>query len=275
MSSSSQTQNLNNFNSILSEYQDTYQQYLKIIDSSNNALMTVDNYAYNGGNTISQNQASNANDCLTSCQNTTSCTGATFDLSSKNCTLTSGKGNLISSSGSTAVIEQASYYSYKLQGLNNQLIELNKQLNNNLGQSYSGYQQDVEKQYKLEEAVQKNYNILEQERNQINQMIKQFETIQEATDNGEINVTMYYYNYIVLIFIAIILVILLIKFSVTGQQQRGGGGGNRFFNEAMFLLGIMIVFLGLSNIFNNLNGFIFVAILVIAYLIIKMKIMNS
>jgi hypothetical protein len=33
--------------------------------------------------------------------------------------------------------------------------------------------------------------------------------------------------------------------------------------------------LGLSSILNNLNGFIFVAILVIAYLIIKMKIMNS
>ncbi len=69
----------------------------------------------------------------------------------------------------------------------------------------------------------------------------------------------------------IILVILLIKFSVSGQQN---GGGNSFFREAMFLLGIMIVFLALSSALNNIHEFIFVAVLVIAYLIAKMKIMN-
>jgi len=54
-----------------------------------------------------------------------------------------------------------------------------------------------------------------------------------------------------------------------------GGGGNRFMNEAMLLQGIMVVYLGLSNVLKNMHGFIVVAILAIAYLIVKLKIINS
>lgn len=37
----------------------------------------------------------------------------------------------------------------------------------------------------------------------------------------------------------------------------------------------MTIFLALSGIFDNIKGFIFVAILLIAYLIIKMKLVHS
>jgi hypothetical protein len=274
MSSTTQIQNLNTkFNDILSEYQNTYQEYLKTIDSSSNDLTTLDNFAYNGGNSISQTQSSGAEDCLTSCQHTRSCTGATFDASGQLCTLTSGKGQIIKSHGSYAILQQSALYSYKLQDLNSQLINLNKEISNNISGSYSGYQQQQEQQDQQQQTMQQNYQVLEQEKDQIAQMVRQFHTLDGVMDNGEINVTMYYYNYIILVFIVIILIMLLIKYSFAGPTQRGGG--NRFMNEAMLLLGIMIVFLGLSNIFKNLHGFIFVAILVIAYLIAKLKIINS
>ena len=93
-----QIQNLNTkFNDILSEYQNTYQEYLKTIDSSNNDLTIIDNFAYNGGNSISQKPSTGADDCLTSCQNTSKCTGATYDASGQICSLTSGQGNIIKS----------------------------------------------------------------------------------------------------------------------------------------------------------------------------------
>jgi uncharacterized protein YukE len=274
MSSTTQIQNLNTkFNDILSEYQNTYQEYLKTIDSSSNDLTMLDNFAYNGGNSISQQPSTGAEDCLTSCQNTSKCTGATYDASGQLCSLTSGKGKIIKSNGSTAILQQSALYSYKLQELNSQLINLNKEISNNISGSYSGYQQQQDKQEQQEQTMQQNYQVLEQERDQINEMVRQFQNLDGAMDDGEINVTMYYYNYVILSFIVIILVMLLIKYSLAGQTQRGGG--NRFMNEAMLLLGIMVVFLGLSNVFKNLHGFIFVAILVIAYLIAKLKIINS
>jgi hypothetical protein len=307
MSSTTQMQTLNTkFNDILLEYQNTYQEYLNTIDSSSNYLTTVDNLAYNGGNTISQNRSSGAAGCLTSCQDTSACTGGTFDASRQLCTLTSGKGNVIKSPGSSAILQQSALYSYKLQSLNSQLINLNKEISNTVSGSFSGYhqqqeQQDQQRQTMLQNYQQtvlqnyqvleqerdeinqmvrqqqqtmlQNYQVLEQERDEINQMVRQFQNLDGAMEEGEINVTMYYYNYVILAFIVIILVILLIKYSFAGLTQRGGG--NRFMNEAMLLLGIMVVFLGLSNVFKNLHGFIFVAILVIAYLITKLKIINS
>jgi hypothetical protein len=274
MSSTTQIQNLNTkFNDILSEYQNTYQEYLKTIDSSSNDLTMIDNFAYNGGNSISQTPATGADDCLTSCQNTSKCTGATYDASGQLCSLTSGQGKIIKSNGSTAILQQSALYSYKLQELNSQLINLNKEISNNIAGSYSGYQQQQDNQQQQQQTMQQNYQVLEQERDEINRMVRQFQNLDGAMENGEINVTMYYYNYVILTFIVIILIMLLIKYSFAGATQRGGG--NRFMNEAMLLLGIMVVFLGLSNVFKNLHGFIFVAILVIAYLIAKLKIINS
>ena len=84
---------------------------------------------------------------------------------------------------------------------------------------------------------------------------------------------MYYYNYVILVFIVIILVMLLIKYSFAGLTLRSGG--NWDIAEVMILLGITGVFLGLSTIFNIWNGIIFVVILVIVYLVAKLKIINS
>jgi hypothetical protein len=277
MGSSDELQKLNNqFNSILSDYQNTYQEYIKIINSDNNDLMILKNFRYNGGNTMSKkNKVSNKNDCLESCQNTNLCTGANYDKNRDKCVLISGNGNLIKLKGKTAIVQKGTYYSYKLQELNNQLIQLNQQIASNISTSSSVYQENQEQQMSQQQAIQQNYHVLEGEREDINDMIREFQALEEANNDGEINVTMYYYNYIILAFIVFLLVVLLIKYSVTGQQKGGSVVGSRFFKEAIFLFGLMTIFLGLSGIFDNIKGFIFVAILLIAYLIVKMKLIHS
>ena len=94
-----------------------------------------------------------------------------------------------------------------------------------------------------------NYNTLAQEREEIDRMIKQYETLNEAYDNSSIMVNSQYANYIVLLLVTILLIFLLVKFSITPSSQYGGG--RIFKNEAFFLLAIMIVFLGLSQIYKN------------------------
>jgi len=277
MSSTPELQNLNDqFNSILSEYQNTYQEYIKIINSDSNDLMIVKDFMYNGGSSISEkSKIVYGNRCLELCQNTELCTGANYDKRRKKCSLISGDGNLIELKGNKAIVQKGVYYSYKLQQLNNELMQLNKQISTNVSTSSSVYQQNQQQQMTQTQAIEQNYQVLEAEREHINEMVSQYQTLQEATSDGEINVTMYYYNYIILAFIVFLLVLLLIKYSVTGQQNGGSIVGNRFYKEAMFLFGLMTVFLALSGIFNNIKGFIFVAILLIAYLIIKMKLVHS
>ena len=96
--SSSQIQTLSNqFNSLLTDYQTTYAEFMNTINSNDTSLTTVENSAFTGSGTINTNQVSTINDCSTACSSNTSCSGATFTSTNNNCTLSSGSGNIVNS----------------------------------------------------------------------------------------------------------------------------------------------------------------------------------
>jgi hypothetical protein len=269
--SSSQTLT-NQFNSLLQEYQSTYKSFIDNINTSdNNNLISLPDFAYNGGNTIDTITNSSVDTCKTSCSSKSTCTGATYNSANNNCVLTSDKGSLINSSGSTAIVNKGLYYSYKLQQLNTQLMDINNQLSQSITDNSNGYSQNLQQGQQADNDLQQNYNVLAEERQEIERMILDFKTLNSAEENGELNVTMYYYNYIVLIFITMLLIFLLIKFSVLEQQK---GGGSSFKTEAMFLFGLMLVFLGLSQIYKRYDGYVFFSIIVFCYIVAKLKLIS-
>jgi len=266
----------NQFNSLLQEYQSTYNSFIDSINTSDSnasdKLISLPNFAYNGGNTIDTITNSSLDTCKTSCSSNSTCTGATYNSDNNNCILTSDKGSLINSSGSTAIVNKSLYYSYKLQQLNTQLMDINNQLSQSITDNSNGYSQNLQKGQQGDKDLQQNYNVLAEERQEIERMILDFKTLNSAEENGQINVTMYYYNYIVLIIITILLIFLLIKFSVIDQQQKGGG--SNFKMQAMFLFGLMMVFLGLSQIYKTYDGYVFFSIIVFCYIIAKLKLIS-
>jgi ATP-dependent Zn protease len=74
-----------------------------------------------------------------------------------------------------------------------------------------------------ENALNTSYKMLSDERNQIEKMSREYETLNRAIENGNIDVTSNYYSYICLLFIAILLIFLFFKFYFTSSQQSGGG----------------------------------------------------
>ena len=231
MSSSQQIQSLSNqFNTLLSEYQSTYNDFITTINSDDVSFTTVNNSAFNGGNTINTTTTTNVSDCSSSCSSNTSCSGATFTTNNNNCTLSSGNGNIIKSTNSTAIVKKAMYYSYQLQNLNQQLLDINEQINNNINQSYSSYQKNLNDVSKRDQALQQNYVVLTGERENIKRMVSEYETLNSAQENGDINTTMNYYNYIILLFIVILLIFLLLRFSISSDQY-GGSGVHKMFKK--------------------------------------------
>ena len=114
-----QLQNLSNeYNMLISQYQDTYQKYIDVINSDNKSFTTVDNSAFYGQNQINTLNNTNVDNCQSACSSNASCSGATFNTSSNNCSLSSGSGNVIKTQNSKAIIKEAMYYSYQLQKLN-------------------------------------------------------------------------------------------------------------------------------------------------------------
>jgi hypothetical protein len=234
--SSSQIQTLSNqFNSLLTEYQSTYADFMNTLKSNDTSLTTVENSAFAGSSTINTSPVSSISDCTTACSSNTSCSGATFITNSStnnNCTLSSGAGNIVNATNSTAIVQKGLYYSYQLQNLNQQLMDINQQINNAVNQSNTEYQNNLGQINESGQALQQNYVVLTGDRDRINLMIREFETLNEAQQNSDINVTMNYYNYIVLLFVAIFLVVLLLRFSVPSEQVGGGRNsvGNIFKN---------------------------------------------
>jgi NADH:ubiquinone oxidoreductase subunit 3 (subunit A) len=217
---SSQLQNLSSqFNTLLSQYTEMYNNYINVVNSNDTSFTAVPDTSFVGQSNISVLNGSSINDCASSCLNNSSCSGATFNNNSSSCTLSSGSGNIVSTPQSTSIVKQALYYSYQLQQLNSQLMAINQQMistsNNNFGQFQQTQQQNQEKEI----VLQNNYQTLTHERMQIEEMIRQFETLNAAYENGNINVTSNYYSYIVLLFVVIFLVGLLMKFSLPGKNE--------------------------------------------------------
>ena len=234
--SSSQIQTLSNqFNSLLTEYQSTYTEFMNAIKANDTSFTTVENSAFTGSGIINTNPVSSINDCTTACSSNKSCSGATFTPSSNNnCILSSGTGNIINSTNSTAIVQKGLYYSYELQNLNQQLMDINQEINTTVNQSNAEYQNNLGQINQRGQALEQNYVVLTGDRDRIELMIREFETLNSAQENSDINATMSYYNYIVLLFVAIFLVCLLLRFSVPNEQVGGGRNGVSIFFKNLF-----------------------------------------
>jgi hypothetical protein len=123
------------------------------------------------------------------------------------------------------------------------------------------------------QTLDQNYDTLLNERAKIAKLEKEYVTLNAANKDTQLVVTEYYSKYIVLVFVTLLLVLLLLKFAITGGEQTGGG--NNFIKESIFLLILMTVSIGLAPVINNLNANVFLTLIIISYVLIKMKLINT
>ncbi len=230
----------NKFNSLLAQYKETYDQFLNTIGSNDNSFKSLPEAAFVGVKNIDTIQRSSIDNCMTSCSSNKSCSGATFDNKQKICSLSSGIGNVITSPNQTAIVKQALYYSYQLQNINDELTSVNTNMMTLANSRMGDYQQN--KKLNAEKAVilQNNYKTLEEERTQIAEIIRQYETLNSAYENGSINATSNYYNYIMYLLIAIFLVMLLLRYT-TSEQVGGSWNFGKFTPFIFVVLGLIII----------------------------------
>jgi len=238
----------NKFNVLINQYQDTYKDFLNVIDSSNNNLTTIENSAFIGENNINTIQNSSVNNCISSCNESSSCSGATFNNQLNTCTLTSGSGTVLDSTKETAIVRQALYYTNQLQNLNKELLSINEQMTEISNQNYNNYNNNSQNIEKKSEILNKNYAILQEESQQIDELVNQYSRLNSEIQNSNIIVTSNYYKYIVFFIIALFLIFLLIRVSnVTPIGQYGGSG---HLNLDMKLI-LMYLLLGFIIVFNS------------------------
>jgi len=208
----------NEFNLLLIEYKDTYQKYVDVLISNDENYMEVPNSYFLGKNNLKVLANSNLLTCASSCFENNLCSGATFNKSSNECILSSGRGTLINATNTTAITPEVLYYSKRLKELNEEMRNINKQIkelseNNNVLVSETN--KEVEEQ---ENILINNNQILIDDRDKIEDMTRQFQTLDAAYNDKAIMLTASYYKYIVLMFVIIFLIVLLIKYLISTPQ---------------------------------------------------------
>lgn len=250
-----QLQNLTSqFNILLTEYQDTSKKYTDLINENDTTLTQIPDYAFIGESNLNVLGESNVSACQSACSANKSCSGATFDSTLNNCTLSSGKGDIVHSATSVAIVQQAMYYSNRLKELNNEMTSLNQQIMNNSKQNYEQYSQNTGKSQQQEVIMVNNHNVLIKDRKKIDNMINQLQTLNTAYEDGNTNINVNYIHYIVFLFVVIFLILLLLRTAISSPQY--GGGHNKKLDRSYLLLivfGIFIIFIIFNIIIHMQN----------------------
>lgn len=240
---SSQMETLSNqFNSLLSQYKETYQEFLNTIDSGENSFTSIPNSAFIGQSNMDTIQGTDIDKCMTECASNEQCSGATFDDILNTCTLSSGQGNIVSANNKSAITKQALYYTYQLQQINNKLMEINTSMMSLANSSMDTYTQNEQLNSEKSEILNQNYQTLEQERVEIGKLVNEYETLNSAIENSHINVTSNYYAYILYLLIAIVLLFMTFKTGMVDGQSGGGVGQSKTPISLFIFLIVVIVF---------------------------------
>jgi len=178
-------------------------------------LVSIPNSTYWGTIGISTTNVSSVDKCSALCSRTPGCSGATYNVTNNNqnnCWLRGGDGSIIAgASNQYAIIPQAKNYLKTLEKLNVQLINLNNQIMNILDTNKNVFlAQDNERNQKYA-ILKENYRTLENERRIILDQLLQHQTIAGKQKQGDLIVTMNYYNYVLLLIIVLICVFILSK----------------------------------------------------------------
>jgi len=212
---SSQIDSLSNeFNILINRYRDTYNKYIDVIDN-NNTFKIINNYSFFGEQRITTLNNTDITNCETICSKTPMCYGATFNTVLNNCILSSGTGKIIPSQKSKAIVKEAIYYSYELQNLNSKLMDINEEIMKVSNSIYTQYKETQKQSNEQKEISKINYQTLTEERKHIEKMIRDYETLNKAYENGNIVVTSNYYSYMLLSLIVIVLIFIFFKFFIT------------------------------------------------------------
>ena len=119
-------------------------------------------------------------------------------------------------------VDSGKKYVADLQNLNQKLMNINQEINLKLSKDYINYKSDYAKQQIQTEFVENNYSNLKKERNQINRLIKENVTLNEASLNSELIVTQYYTYYVFLLLLTLMLGCLIVKYKSNPSTLVGG-----------------------------------------------------
>jgi hypothetical protein len=203
----------NEFNLVMMEYEQAYQNYLNI-KNSDSSYNYIQSRILFGGTNILETTSSDVSGCMTLCSNNTSCTGANYNTNNS-CILKSGILNTsISNDTNYAIITEISQITNTLQELSRQLNsilnELTEQVNNIIPTNEEEQQQ---KNIEIENLYIRS-QMLNNEKTKIELLIKENNELNNQYNISALKVKQNNFNFMLWIILAIVILFIGTKFVV-------------------------------------------------------------
>ena len=249
------------YRNYLIEYQQAVANYVNFLQQNINdqPMSTIKGSSYWGTTSVGQNVSPTLQQCTASCATTAGCTGATFNLPNNgqvNCFLRGGSGNLTPGTDNNfAIIPTAQKLLLIVQNINQQLTNVNSQIQQKTNAGQPLYDEQSEQRGLQTIELIGQFIQLNQEREKINQMLDEYQTLDQAQTQGDIMINQNYYSFLLLLGLAIVILIILYKFGFSSTTEIAPpllqSGGELGINAYYIVFGIIIVAVFLHFIKNG------------------------
>ena len=241
------------YDTLLIKYNQALANYSNYLQQNNpKRLVYIKDQSFWGTGSISQQKSASVDQCQALCSNTANCSGATFNKDTQLCSLRSGEGSTIpSSSNDYAIVNEGLQLLNIVNGLNMQLINVNKQILDKINNGKATYNTQVTERQQQNVILEENYDKLVEERRKIEVSIHEYESLDKAESDGNIAINQNYYSFLLLLAVSIVVFIILYKFSgsITSSNSSSmmssfqTGGGELGINVYYIIFAIILLIL--------------------------------
>ena len=187
------------------------------------------------GTDMGQNASATLQECQASCESTKGCTGATFNTSNNEtmCLLRGGNGIVSSADeNSYAILPKEKQMLLIVQNLNKQLTDINKEIQTISSNNTKLLNSQTNSRIGKSKELMNQFDQLIKEKTKINEMVSEFDKLDQVQNEGMIVITKNYYSFILLLLLSIIFIFILYKtsFASTAVEQTSnmmGGVGSK------------------------------------------------
>jgi hypothetical protein len=225
---------------ILKQYEEAYNNYISDVNESTETTVfrSLPGRTWWGTNGLKENVASTKEECESMCASDINCAGATFNSDKKYCWTRSGNGILTKGKDEdVAIIPKLKSDIIILTFLNNQLISINKSIQEELSVMNPKVEETQKENDIKMQKLKEYYNQLTDEKDDMDKLIKKYSTIEEGNENQELYVNKENISYKNWTLIAIILFAILLKMLVENSIIA---------NFVNVIIGIIIILMILS-----------------------------
>jgi hypothetical protein len=217
-----------------------------------------------GTSQVGFNNSATLEECQASCASTTGCTGATFnptDHGQPMCWLRGGEGDILGGiTNDYAIIPKAKQLLTIVQKINQQLTSINQEIQGKTSAGKGLYESKTTATKNKNQELIAQFIQLRREREKIEEMVNEYQTLDEAQNFGSIKINQNYYSFVLLLALVVIIIFILYKFfggktatpAIPSPTIQSGG---QLGNSAYYIIfGIIFVIL-LVHYYKNFMNF--------------------